>query len=99
MQFSSHRVANGSYDDTTSTDHHRKGKQNIRFYDKIGPTISSGKNPVTLTIERIEILLLIAAVVAMLARRLRVPYSIGLVVAGIGLAMIPMAPYIQLTKE
>ena len=53
----------------------------------------------TLTIERIEILLLIAAVVAMLARRLRVPYSIGLVVAGIGLAMIPFAPHIQLTKE
>jgi Na+:H+ antiporter len=54
---------------------------------------------VTLTIERIEILLLIAAVVAMLARRLRVPYSIGLVIAGIGLALIPFAPHIQLTKE
>ncbi|MCU1266792.1 MAG: nhaP [Acidobacteria bacterium] len=53
----------------------------------------------TLTIERIEILLLIAAVVAMLARRLRVPYSVGLVVAGIGLAMIRFAPDIQLTKE
>lgn len=53
----------------------------------------------TLTIERIEILLLIAAVVAMLARRLHVPYSVGLIVAGIGLAMIPFAPDIQLTKE
>jgi len=38
--------------------------------------------------ETIEILLLIAAVVAMLARRLRVPYSIGLVCAGIALAIL-----------
>ena len=52
-----------------------------------------------LTIERVEILLLIAAVVAMLARRLRVPYSIGLVVAGISLALLPFSPQIQLTKE
>lgn len=36
-----------------------------------------------LSIERIEILLLIAAVVAMLARRLHVPYSVGLVFAGV----------------
>jgi Na+:H+ antiporter len=52
-----------------------------------------------LTIERVEILLLIAAVVAMLARRLRVPYSIGLVVAGFGVALLPFAFNIQLTKE
>jgi Na+:H+ antiporter len=52
-----------------------------------------------LTIERVEILLLIAAVVAMLARRLRVPYSIGLVVAGISLALLPFSPHIELTKE
>lgn len=52
-----------------------------------------------LTIERVEILLLIAAVVAMLARRLRVPYSIGLVVAGFGVALLPFALNIQLTKE
>lgn len=42
-----------------------------------------------LTVEQIEVLLLVAAVVAMLARRLRVPYSIGLVIAGIGLAPSP----------
>jgi len=52
-----------------------------------------------LTIERVEILLLVAAVVAMLARRLRVPYSIGLLLAGIALALLPFAPQIQLTKE
>ncbi len=51
------------------------------------------------TIERVEILLLIAAVVAMLARRLRVPYNIGLIVAGFGVALLPFALNIQLTKE
>ena len=35
----------------------------------------------------------------MLARRLRVPYSIGLVIAGSGLALLPYAPNVQLTKE
>jgi CPA1 family monovalent cation:H+ antiporter len=52
-----------------------------------------------LSVERIEILLLIAAVVAMLARRLRVPYSIGLVFAGIALALSPFSPDIELTKQ
>lgn len=47
----------------------------------------------------IEILLLIAAVVAMLARRLRVPYSIGLVFAGIALALLPFNANVELTKE
>jgi CPA1 family monovalent cation:H+ antiporter len=52
-----------------------------------------------LSIERIEILLLIAAVVAMLARRLRVPYSVGLVFAGVALALLPFSPNIVLTKQ
>ena len=52
-----------------------------------------------LKIETIEMLLLIAAVVAMLARRLRIPYSIGLVVAGVVLALLPFSPAIQLTKQ
>ncbi len=51
-----------------------------------------------LTIEQIEVLLLVAAVVAMLARRLRVPYSIGLVIAGVGLALLPFTPRVELTK-
>ena len=38
------------------------------------------------------LLLLIAAVVAMLTRRLRLPYSVGLVAAGIFLAALPFAP-------
>lgn len=45
------------------------------------------------------VLLLIAAVVAMLTRRLRLPYSVGLVGAGIILAMLPFAPKVALTKD
>ncbi len=52
-----------------------------------------------LSIEKIEILLLIAAVVAMLARRAHVPYSIGLVLAGVALALLPFSPNIELTKQ
>ena len=52
-----------------------------------------------LNIEQTELLLLVAAVVAMLVKRLRLPYSVGLVFAGIVLASIPFAPNIQLTKE
>ena len=44
------------------------------------------------------LLLLIAAVVAMLTRRLRLPYSVGLVAAGIFLAAMPFAPKVSLTK-
>ena len=44
-------------------------------------------------------LLLIAAVVAMLTRRLHLPYSVGLVAAGIGLAVLPFAPQVSLTKD
>lgn len=44
-------------------------------------------------------LLLIAAVVAMLTRRLRLPYSVGLVAAGIALAVLPYAPRVALTKD
>jgi CPA1 family monovalent cation:H+ antiporter len=45
------------------------------------------------------LLLLIAAVVAMLTRRLRLPYSVGLVAAGNLLAVLPFAPKISLTKD
>src|SRR5215510_5669602 len=52
-----------------------------------------------LGIEKIAVLLLIAAVVSIAARRLRVPYSVGLVIAGIALAILPFAPQIELTKQ
>jgi CPA1 family monovalent cation:H+ antiporter len=44
-------------------------------------------------------LLLIAGVVAMISRRLHLPYSVGLVVAGIVLTAMPFAPKITLTRE
>jgi len=37
--------------------------------------------------------------VAMLARRLKIPYTVGLVLAGIALAIVPFAPAVELTKE
>ena len=45
------------------------------------------------------LLLLIAAVVAMLTRRLRLPYSVGLVAAGAFLAFLPFSPKVSLTKD
>ena len=52
-----------------------------------------------LTVQVGVLLLLIGAVVAMLTRRLRLPYSAGLVAAGIILAILPFAPKVSLTKE
>jgi len=43
--------------------------------------------------------MLIAGVVAMLTRRLRLPYSVGLVATGIILAILPFAPKVSLTKD
>ncbi len=45
------------------------------------------------------LLLVVVSVVAILTRRLRLPYSVGLVLAGIALAVSPFAPMISLTKE
>ena len=52
-----------------------------------------------LSFERIEVLLLIAAVVAMVARKLRLPYTVGLTIAGIAIAVSPLQLKIELTKE
>jgi CPA1 family monovalent cation:H+ antiporter len=51
------------------------------------------------TFESGAFLLLIAAVVAMLCRRFRLPYSVGLVAAGIALTLLRLSPRAQLTKE
>jgi CPA1 family monovalent cation:H+ antiporter len=45
------------------------------------------------------LLLFIAAVVAILTRRLHLPYSVGLVAAGMGIALLPFTPQVTLTKE
>jgi monovalent cation:H+ antiporter, CPA1 family len=52
-----------------------------------------------INIEKIEYFLFIAAIVAMLARLLKIPYTIGLVLAGIGLAYVPSPHQIELSKE
>ncbi len=52
-----------------------------------------------LNIERIELLLLIAAFVAILARRVKLPYTVGLVLAGIALATFPHLTQLILTKD
>jgi CPA1 family monovalent cation:H+ antiporter len=45
------------------------------------------------------LLLLVSAVVAILTQRLRLPYSVGLVAAGMGVALLPFAPHMSLTRE
>ena len=52
-----------------------------------------------LSIERIEILLLIAAVVSMLARRLQLPYTVGLLTAGFLVAVLRIPVQVELTKH
>jgi CPA1 family monovalent cation:H+ antiporter len=45
------------------------------------------------------IILLTASLVAIISRRLRLPYSVGLVIAGIGLAFFPNAIQLPLTRD
>ena len=50
-------------------------------------------------LDRLLVFLLIAGLVAMLTRRLRVPYSVGLVLTGIMLSLFPFFAKAPLTKE
>jgi monovalent cation:H+ antiporter, CPA1 family len=50
-------------------------------------------------LDRLLIFLLIAGIVAILTRRIRVPYSIGLVIVGIILSFFPFFAEVPLTKE
>ena len=52
-----------------------------------------------MTIEQIGTLLLIATAVAMLARRLRLPYTVGLLFAGTALAALSQQAPLPLTRE
>ncbi|HEY4043177.1 MAG TPA: cation:proton antiporter [Rhodopila sp.] len=45
------------------------------------------------------LMLLIASLVAMISRGLRLPYSVGLVAAGIVLALLPRVPELPLTRD
>jgi len=50
-------------------------------------------------LDRLLVLLLIAGVVAILTRRLRVPYSVGLVLTGIILSFFPIFAEVPFTRE
>lgn len=53
----------------------------------------------TVRFERLLALLLAAGIVAIVTRRLKVPYTIGLVLAGIGLSLFPLFEDLPLSKE
>jgi CPA1 family monovalent cation:H+ antiporter len=50
-------------------------------------------------IVQLEIVLLVTAIVGILARRLHVPTTVGLVLAGVGLALVPGVISIALTRD
>lgn len=52
-----------------------------------------------LDVDRIELLLLIAALVAMLSRRFRFPYTVGLVISGVALSFLPFVQPVTMTRE
>jgi CPA1 family monovalent cation:H+ antiporter len=51
------------------------------------------------TFASVGLVLLISSLTAMLCRRLNLPYSVGLVAAGIGLALLPVGIDLPLTRE
>ena len=53
----------------------------------------------SLKIEQLELIVLIAALVAIIARRLKIPYTVGLVAAGIFVAFLPLEFEVKLSKE
>lgn len=50
-------------------------------------------------IEQVALLLFVAAMVAMLARRFHFPYAVGLVMTGLALRLLPIAPVLELTRD
>lgn len=50
-------------------------------------------------IEQIQFFLFVAAIVAMVARLIKIPYTIGLVIAGIAISFIPFSSDVGLSKE
>jgi len=51
------------------------------------------------SVEKIELLLLVAAIIALVAKRLRLPYTVGLVIGGALLAWLGPLKNLELTKE
>ena len=58
-----------------------------------------GDTPIGLTLDHTVTLLLIAALVALIARRLHLPYTVGLVLTGIGLSLLHRGPVAVLTPH
>ena len=52
-----------------------------------------------LTLESVYLLLFIATLVAIVAQRVRIPYTVGLVIAGIVVSFLPFTPKIELSKD
>lgn len=52
-----------------------------------------------MTVEQCGWLLAIATIVSMVCRKLTIPYTVGLTLAGFGLAFVPTAMNVSLTKE
>ncbi|HEY6455264.1 MAG TPA: sodium:proton antiporter [Steroidobacteraceae bacterium] len=50
-------------------------------------------------LSQLGLLIFVSALVAMLSRRVRLPYTVGLVLAGIGLDFLPFRLHLQLSKE
>jgi Na+:H+ antiporter len=72
-----------------------KGAGRIRYTLRT----NRGAMIVTSSIAPWAVLLLVASLVGVFARRLHVPYSVGLVVAGIALALLPWHPSVTLSRE
>ncbi len=53
----------------------------------------------TLQIEQIELLILVGAITAIVARRLRIPYTVGLVVAGVVIAILNIGIKVDFSKD
>ena len=51
------------------------------------------------TIENIYLVLFIATLVAIVTQRVHIPYTVGLVIAGIAVSFLPFVPSIELSKE
>jgi CPA1 family monovalent cation:H+ antiporter len=52
-----------------------------------------------LRVEQLELVILVGAMVAIIARRLRVPYTAGLVIAGLVITALPIAFSVPFSKE
>src|SRR4051812_42080397 len=53
----------------------------------------------SLRIEQIELIILVGSIVAIIARRLRIPYTVGLVIAGITIALLPFRFEANFSKD